>query len=248
MSTAIRTLIQLCKPLSVGLYVVVLLGAALPGYAQVRATAGTTMQGQLPLIDTDTLLYVDNRGLDRIFVTLSGHHFRLVADPSEVDRSANAFPIPRTGEVTIHVGAFIEPGDGNYVRLASQGPPGADADVVIAPVFVRGQSEVAYRIGMLEPLPEQFRVRNYPNPFSERTTVEYEIPADRINGADIVIEIYDVLGRRVVTVDAGRRYPGTFRYTWQVPAELGSGIYFCRIRAQTAQGEVQKVAPLTVVR
>jgi hypothetical protein len=196
---------------------------------------------KLPLIDTDTLLYVDNRGLDRIFVSLNGHSFRLVADPDEVNRAANAFPIPRTGEITIHIGAFIEPGDGNFVRLASQGPPSADADVVIAPVFVRGQSQTAYAIRTLEPVPARFQAINYPNPFHRSTTIKYQIPAHRVNGVDVQIEVYDVLGRRIAMLEEGRRYPGTFERTWTPTPALSSGMYFARIRDRDAQDIVRMV-------
>ena len=219
-----------------------LLVASVPASAQVQAKIDATAgRDTFPLIDTDTLLYVDNRGLDRIFVNLSGNQFRLVADPTEVDRSANAFPIPRTGELTIHVGAFIESGDGNFVRLASQGRAEADADVVIAPVFVRGQAGVAYQIRPLDPGPVSFDLRAAPNPFRSETTIRYEIPARRISGVEVVIEIYDVLGRRLAVFDEGRRFPGTFERPWRVPSRYASGVYFARIRAGSDQETVRVV-------
>jgi hypothetical protein len=219
-----------------------LLLVSVPALAQVQAKIDATAgRDTFPLIDTDTLLYVDNRGLDRIFVNLSGNQFRLVANPTEVDRSANAFPIPRRGEITIHVGAFIEPGDGNFVRLASQGRAEADADVVIAPVFVRGQSDVAYQIRRLDPVPVSFDLRAAPNPFRSETTIRYEIPARRISGVEVVIEIYDVLGRRLAVFDEGRRFPGMFERPWRVPSRYASGVYFARIRAGSDQETVRVV-------
>ena len=210
--------------------------------AQVHMKTDVTIgQEQLPLIDTDTLFYVDNRGLDRIFVNLSGHAFRLVSDPAEVDRAANAFPIPRVGPITLHVGAFIEPGGENYVRLASQGPPTADADVIIAPVFVRGQAEVAYRIETLDPLPARLQIRTYPNPFSDEATIQYAVPAQRINGVEVVIEVYDLLGRRVAVFDEGRRYPGTFERTWNAPPGGASGLYVARIRIGRSSSTAQMI-------
>ena len=209
--------------------------------AKVDATAG---QQTLPLIDTDTLLYVENRGLDRIFVNLSGHHFRLVANPAEVDRAANAFPIPRTGEITIHVGVFIDPGDGNFVRLASQGPEEADADVVIAPVFVNGQTEFAYQIRGLDPLPPRLSVETYPNPFRTAVTLRYEIPA-RINSVDVEIVIFDALGRRIARLDEGPRFGGEFERLWTPAPSLASGVYFARV---IVNGRPQETVPLVRVR
>lgn len=214
------------------LLIPVVLPTLSPSRAQPRLEAGSAMteDDRLPLIDTDTLLYVENHGLDRIFFTVTGHAFRLVADSSEVERSANAFPIPRQGRLTIHIGALIEPGGDNYVRLSSQGPPEAEADVIIAPVFVHGQREIAYRIPSLEPLPALLRLEHYPNPFRDRVTLAYEIPSRRINGVDVVIDVYDLLGRRVISFDEGRRYPGRFTRTWHVSPGRASGYYFARVR------------------
>ena len=199
-------------------------------YSQHHTQVGLDGPDRFPLIDTDSLLYVDNRGLDRIFITISGQSFKLVPDAEEVARSTNAFLIPAKGAITVHVGALIEPGGDNYVQIASQGPPSADADIVIAPVFVQRQRNVAYRISSLDPVPTSFDVLNYPNPFSEQTTIQYDVPARRVNGVEVEIEIYDRLGRRVADFDEGIRYPGTFRRTWRVPPQLASGLYFCRIR------------------
>jgi hypothetical protein len=199
-------------------------------YAQYHTQVGLEGPDRFPLIDTDTLLYVDNRGLKRIFITISGQSFKLVADAEEVARSTNAFPTPARGAITVHVGALIEPGGNNYVQIASQGPPSADADIVIAPVFVQGQKSVAYRISSLDSVPTSFDVENHPNPFSERTTIQYDVPARRVNGVEVRIEIYDRIGRRVADFDEGLRYPGTFRRTWRAPSKLASGLYFCRIR------------------
>jgi hypothetical protein len=228
------------------LFVVFGPGVGRPVQAQVEGkTSEAVFPEELPLIDTDTLLYVENRGLDRIFFTLSSHDFRLVTDASEIARSANAFLIPSEGTLTIHVGALIEPGGDNYVRLASQGPAGADADVVIAPVFVRGQSEVAYKIDSLEPLPSVTLLANHPNPFREQTTLRYTVPDWRPNGVEVVIAIYDVLGRRQAVFDEGRRFPGTFERTWQAASTLASGMYVARL---TANGRPEATVSMIRVR
>jgi len=230
---------------ALSLLLLLLLGVAPCASAQVSAKVDATAgQRALPLIDTDTLLYVENRGLDRIFVNLSGHHFRLVADPAEVDRAANAFPIPRTGEITIHVGVFIEPGDGNFVRLASQGPEEADADIVIAPVFVNGQTDVAYQIRRLDPLPPRLSVESYPNPFRTAVTLRYDIPA-RINSVDVEIVIFDALGRRIARLDEGPRFGGEFERSWTPAPSLASGVYFARV---IVNGRPQETVPLVRVR
>src|SRR5690606_22480953 len=99
-------------------------------------------EDQLELIDIDTLFYVANRGLSRIFVELNGHAFKLVTDTTEWRQSGNAFPIPQFGEITVSIGAYIVGGD-NCMTVKSQGPSGSDADLVIGDLLVPGQ-HIAY--------------------------------------------------------------------------------------------------------
>ncbi len=72
---------------------------------------------------------------------------------------------------------------------------------------------------------------NAPNPFTESTTIPYQLADDE----NVTISIYDVLGRRVETlVDATQR-AGVHQVRW-IPRESGarslaSGIYFCRMEA-----------------
>ncbi|GEM_PF-3552932 len=76
--------------------------------------------------------------------------------------------------------------------------------------------------------PSVYRLgQNYPNPFNPVTTVEFSVP----ERAHVVIKIYDVSGREVMTVVDGDLDPGHHRRV--VDAEgLPSGIYFCRMTAE----------------
>ena len=71
----------------------------------------------------------------------------------------------------------------------------------------------------------------YPNPSSSDFRVSYTLGESAV----VQLDITDVLGRRVVTVQAGEQAPGSYNATWDgrsasgTPA--GSGIYFCRLRA-----------------
>jgi predicted outer membrane repeat protein len=70
---------------------------------------------------------------------------------------------------------------------------------------------------------------NYPNPFSEQTTVEYVIAEEQ----PVTIEVYDVLGRRVRTLVDDRQALGVHRASLDAN-RLGSGVYFLRLRAGDA--------------
>lgn len=68
---------------------------------------------------------------------------------------------------------------------------------------------------------------NYPNPFSQQTTIEYAVPEPK----EVRLVTYDVLGRRVATIADERREGGFHRVRWEAGRGLPSGTYFLRLRA-----------------
>ncbi|MGA7305900.1 MAG: T9SS type A sorting domain-containing protein, partial [Rhodothermales bacterium] len=84
------------------------------------------------------------------------------------------------------------------------------------------------------------RVRNYPNPFSDVTTVALEL----VEGARTIVTVHDVMGRLICTLVDDELGPGEHRITWDGKngqhVRVADGIYF--IRLETDQGQtVRKV-------
>jgi hypothetical protein len=82
-------------------------------------------------------------------------------------------------------------------------------------------------------LPTEFRLlQNTPNPFNPATTIAFETPPCR---GSVEIAIYDVTGRRVVTLHDGPTSPGSHAVVWDGRDERGnmvaSGTYFARMSA-----------------
>jgi hypothetical protein len=79
----------------------------------------------------------------------------------------------------------------------------------------------------LRAAPEDFALKkNYPNPATRRATIEYAVP----ERAEVTIQVYDVLGRRVATLVDGATPAG--RHSLQLDASrLSSGTYFYRMQA-----------------
>jgi hypothetical protein len=80
-------------------------------------------------------------------------------------------------------------------------------------------------------VPKDFTVRpTYPNPFNPMTTISYGLPAE----GRITIEIYDIVGRKVVTLLDAVEQPGYSSVNWYGKDEGGtivaSGVYFCRVQ------------------
>ncbi len=73
--------------------------------------------------------------------------------------------------------------------------------------------------------------QNYPNPFNPRATLGYDLP----ERSEVVLTIYDILGRRVRTLVRGVEEPGYKSVIWDGTNDLGeevsAGVYLYRISA-----------------
>src|SRR6185369_9160975 len=78
----------------------------------------------------------------------------------------------------------------------------------------------------VKPVPRYSVLRpNYPNPFNASTVITYTLAVD----AEIALEVYNVLGKRVSVLAKGFRRAGTYTATFNAPENLPSGAYFCRV-------------------
>jgi len=85
---------------------------------------------------------------------------------------------------------------------------------------------------------------NAPNPFSERTTVEFTLSEQK----RVTIAVYDVMGRKVATLVNGVRSAGTHAVNWDGRSEngqdLASGAYLLRMQT----GDQSSTRRITIVR
>jgi hypothetical protein len=76
-------------------------------------------------------------------------------------------------------------------------------------------------------VPKEFRLeQNYPNPFNPSTVIEFTLP----QRAHVSLELYDVLGRRVMTLVDGTLEAGSHR-TVVDASRLAAGVFFYRLTA-----------------
>jgi hypothetical protein len=77
-------------------------------------------------------------------------------------------------------------------------------------------------------------LQNYPNPFTNATTVEYSIAEE----GTISLDVFDALGQLVITLATGNREPATYTVAWDGRSsngrEVPTGVYV--IRLSTPQG------------
>ncbi len=68
--------------------------------------------------------------------------------------------------------------------------------------------------------------QNYPNPFSQNTMIDYELP----ESSDVSFKITDMTGRIVSRVDLGAMPSGSHNYNLETNS-LKPGIYFYTLKA-----------------
>ncbi len=79
------------------------------------------------------------------------------------------------------------------------------------------------------PAERSLQVQNIPNPFNPRTVIRFALEEPQ----EISLRIFDLEGKLVRTLIAGRRDSGTHSVTWSGKNDRGervaSGLYFCRL-------------------
>ena len=82
---------------------------------------------------------------------------------------------------------------------------------------------------ILESIPNEFMLlQNYPNPFNPETIIGYQVPV----GADVSLKVYDVSGKKVITLVNQFQNAGRYNVIFgNIGSELSSGVYFYTLQA-----------------
>ncbi len=85
----------------------------------------------------------------------------------------------------------------------------------------------------VQPIPAGASLKNFPNPFSYSTTIEYTLPGL----SQVSISIYDVSGKKIYHYDLGIQ-EGTQRIDWNAKdmsgTDVGSGSYIAEVNVEPA--------------
>ena len=100
------------------------------------------------------------------------------------------------------------------------------------PYFGQGNYSVISAKSINNLIPDNYTLnQNYPNPFNPKTLIEYGLPIE----SNVNISIYDMLGRKVVTLVNGSVAAGYHNIVWdgldKNSINVSSGVYFYKIIA-----------------
>jgi hypothetical protein len=96
----------------------------------------------------------------------------------------------------------------------------------------------------LEELPAQFELKyNYPNPLRSRTAIVFDLPEE----AAVTLEVYNVLGQRVMSAQYDDLAPRTDQEIVVDGSRLASGVYFYRVTARLSGRTVSDTGKMVVV-
>jgi hypothetical protein len=101
-------------------------------------------------------------------------------------------------------------------------------------------SAIATAVEETAQTPREFRLGEaHPNPFNPGTTIEYDLPGE----SAITLEVYNISGQKVATVDSGRKSAGKHAVVWNARG-LPSGVYFYTLRA----GEYRRTGKAVLIK
>jgi serine protease len=89
-------------------------------------------------------------------------------------------------------------------------------------------NQIVTDTGLEQTLPKSFALyQNYPNPFNIETNIKFDLPET----ADVTVEIFDVLGKRVKVLVNNEKFDAGTKIVKFRADDLPSGVYFYRVRA-----------------
>ncbi len=128
----------------------------------------------------------------------------------------------------------------NYDVRTFYSPNSSYSDPNWIPVFGRmnarqvQEGELAANLGEL---PTSYSVSNYPNPFNPSTKISYQL----IEEANVTLEIYDVMGRKISSLLQEQKQAGYYTAKWEGKDNSGrqvaTGAYLYRFSAIPTSGK-----------
>jgi len=141
---------------------------------------------------------------------------------TETDSISYTIGTDTTADVNPDTVDVLEPGgDATWYVTAHSSYPDTTIESTQRFTFTASAAEVSAH------LPTEFRLyQNYPNPFNPTTMIRFDLP----RASAVTLRIFDLLGRKVLTLVDENRAAGSYAVSFD-GSRLASGIYLCRLQA-----------------
>lgn len=153
--------------------------------------------------------------VDSLFISIAGSTFEFVAAYAPVQEDIT-FVVPHLDSVYTA-----------DCRLTIVSSRGQRSDSTVSRPFVISSPTLTDVLAGAHGIPLDFVLeQNYPNPFNPSTTIQYGVPSF----SEVVIEVYDILSRRVAVLVKEYQSPGLHAVIWDA-SDFASGVYVVRMLA-----------------
>jgi hypothetical protein len=158
---------------------------------------------------------------------------------------AEAFYVTEEGVLTIAQAGGIIPADGVVATVQLQLTSPSSQFTLVADGAVNGNEASSIDAVEVVELPTEFALLgNYPNPFNPTTTISFDLP----EAAQVSVEVYDAIGRRVMALPAEAFSAGSARSIQLNALQLSSGTYFYRVIARSEKNTKVETGRMLLVK
>lgn len=171
---------------------------------------------------------------------------------STIQSSSDKFTL-ETGSLVVAAGSF------EYVKIHFAGQSvsdtysanitinsdDSDESEIVVPVSVYVNSGMNVVESIKLPGTVQLH-QNYPNPFNPTTNISYTIPAEIGGSAQVLLEVYDLNGKRVETLVNATQQAKTYTLTF-TRNDLASSVYFYKLSVKAKGKEYRQVRKMLLM-
>ncbi|MEO9886620.1 MAG: T9SS type A sorting domain-containing protein [Balneola sp.] len=137
-----------------------------------------------------------------------------------------------------------EPFDFGYAASEASFSAG-DNGQQLGSLFWHGGITISNEDDVTSDTPNAFALRgNYPNPFNPSTNIAFDLKSP----SNVTIEVYSIIGQKVMTIPAQRMSAGANQSVLLDASGLSSGMYIYRVTAVTASNTFVNTARMTLIK
>ncbi len=213
-----------------------------PESAQIDVSPGILVKiGEIGQVLTDSLI-VYNMGGGPLHYSVSDEE-RFGSDPSDLpwlieDPDSGLIVAGDSAIVAVTITTADLTPDSTYdalIVISSNDMVNPELEIIVR-LTTQSPSGIGDGDTPANSLPRVFALsQNHPNPFNPSTSIRFDVPAEYEKGVEVLLEVFNVRGQRIVTLIDEEKEAGSYQVHWdgrdEAGRSVGSGIYLYRLKA-----------------